>query len=219
LGLLPLEGSFVNAVPWIILGFFSGSLPFSLWLGRLLLHTDIRQYGDGNPGATNALRAGGLGVGMAAYFLDIFKGALPVALAYQVFGVRGPGMFLAALAPPLGHAFSPFLGWKGGKALAVILGTWIGLTLYEMPAVILIQLVFWTLLLTVDGWSVLLTTLGSAAYLLFFKPDPLLLAILAGHAALVIWKHRLDLRRRPGLKPRARRWLQKIGLASNQDRT
>jgi glycerol-3-phosphate acyltransferase PlsY len=195
----------MQALSWILLGFFCGSLPFSLWLGKLFLHADIRKYGDGNPGATNALRAGGWTIGLAAYFLDFFKGALPVALAYQVFDLRSLGMFLAALAPPLGHAFSPFLGWKGGKALAVTLGTWIGLTLYEVPVVILVQLVFWFLVLTVDGWSVMATILGTAAYLFAFKPDPLLLSILAGDAVLVIWKHRRELRQPPGLKPWVRR--------------
>lgn len=92
---------------WFCFAFFCGSLPFSVWLGRLFAHQDIRKFGDGNPGATNVLRAGGKVVGLLAYILDVSKGALPVGLAYQNFHLDGYWMCLIALAPSFGHAFSP----------------------------------------------------------------------------------------------------------------
>jgi glycerol-3-phosphate acyltransferase PlsY len=186
---------------WLCLAFFCGSLPFSVWVGRLLAHQDIRKFGDGNPGATNALRAGGWAVGLLAYFLDIFKGALPIGLAYQVFHQNSFGMVLVALAPSFGHAFSPFLGGRGGKALAVSLGVWIGLTTFELPLVCLTLIILGYIFLTVEGWAVLITLLGTGLYLLLFHPDPLLFAVLVGQGLLLVWKHRFDLKKPLSLRP------------------
>ena len=66
-----------------------GSLPFSLWVGRWLAGRDVREAGEHNPGATNALRVGGWRVGLVALMLDISKGALPVGLAQYVFAHSG----------------------------------------------------------------------------------------------------------------------------------
>ena len=108
----------MTALAWTLIGFLLGSLPFSVWLGKIVLRTDIRRYGDGNPGGTNVIRAGNCGLGMLAIFLDMLKGAVPVALAYYVFKVDGWPLVPVILAPILGHAFSPFLRFRGGKALA-----------------------------------------------------------------------------------------------------
>ena len=102
---------------WILTGFLSGSIPFSLILGNFLAKTDIRSMGDGNPGGTNALKAGGVKTGVPAILLDIVKGFVPVYLA-QKNGVAGWNLVPVCLAPILGHAFSPFLRFHGGKALA-----------------------------------------------------------------------------------------------------
>jgi glycerol-3-phosphate acyltransferase PlsY len=192
---------------WAALGFACGMLPFSVWLGKLTRGQDVRAMGDHNPGAVNALRLGGWRLGLAVLLLDVSKGALPVGLAYQVYGLRGPGMFVIALAPVVGHAFSPLLRGRGGKALAVTLGVWIGLILAWAPLVILSQLTFWYLLLTVDGWAVMLTGLGLLLYLQLSRGDPLLAAILLAQLALLAWKHRADLRRCPGLRSS---WLKRF---------
>lgn len=180
---------------WALIGFGLGALPFSVWLSRASTGQDVRQVGDHNPGATNALRLGGWRLGLAVLMLDVTKGALPLGLAYQVFGLRGAGMFLVALAPILGHAFSPFLGGKGGKALAVSLGVWIGLILWEAPLVILPQLTFWYLVQSNSGWAVMLTTAGLGVYLLLAHPQALFLALLLALFGLMAWKHRDDLRK------------------------
>ena len=100
---------------WIGLAFLLGSLPFSVWLGKLATGKDVRQVGDGNPGATNVFRAGGKLVGLLALILDIAKGAFPVGMAYYVLGFNDAAMFLVATAPVLGHVFSPFLAFRGGR--------------------------------------------------------------------------------------------------------
>jgi glycerol-3-phosphate acyltransferase PlsY len=72
-----------------LIGFPLGSPPISVWLGRLVLRTDIRSYGDGNPGGTDVIRAGSQGLGLLVIILDMFKGTIPVALAYCVSRVDG----------------------------------------------------------------------------------------------------------------------------------
>lgn len=186
---------------WLVLAFVSGSLPFSVWVGHLALHTDIRGYGDNNPGATNVLRAGGWAWGTLALLLDYLKGAVPVALAHFGAGLDGWPLVVVALAPVLGHAYSPFLGFRGGKAVAVTFGVWTGLTLGEMPILLGIMLGVWVAVVIVSGWAVMLAMAGLLIHLLLVHPDPVLLTVCIGNTLLLAWKHRTDLAQPPGLRP------------------
>ena len=161
----------------------------------------MRRSGDGNPGATNAYRAGGAATGLLVLVLDVSKGAAPVGLAYFSLGYRGPTMGLIATAAVLGHVFSPFLGFRGGKGLAVALGVWIGLTLWRISLPALLLVLFWTALLDAVGWAVMLTLAGMLILLVAWMPDPLLLAVLAGQVIILAWSHRTDLRQRPHVRP------------------
>ena len=183
----------MNTAIWIILSFLLGSLPLSVWVSQLA-GKDPRSIGDKNPGATNALKAGGKWIGLAAFLLDVSKAAAPVGLAYQIVGIRGWAMTAIALAPMLGHAFSPFLGFKGGKAVAAALGVWIGLTLWDVPLVAITSIVIWFLLLRNSGWAVLLTLIVMGVYLFFARPEPLLFWVLGFQSILLIWKHRAELK-------------------------
>lgn len=182
-----------------LLAFLMGSLPLSVWVGKLMTHTDIRAVGDGNPGATNALRAGGWRVGLAALLLDISKAAFPVGLAYVIWQMRGLPMFLIAIAPTLGHIFSPLLGGRGGKGLATMLGVWIGLSVWHIPLVILPTLLMWFFFVRLrpDGWAVLATAITTLAYLLFIRADALWLAVMLVQITLILFTHRVDLARKP----------------------
>jgi glycerol-3-phosphate acyltransferase PlsY len=196
----------MEIILWTIFSFLCGSIPFAVILTRVFARKDIRDVGDGNPGATNVVRAAGLAPGILAFLLEFSKGAVPVGLAYQTFGIRGAGVFFIAMAAVLGHAFSPFLKGRGGKALAVTLGTWIGLTLWVVPLVILILLVGLSALLKEEGWVVLLTALGTMIFLVAFMPDPLFIAILSAQTTLIIWKHWDDLKKPPAFRP----WLKRL---------
>lgn len=188
-------------IAWAVLAFLIGSLPFSVWLPRWLSRADARDYGDGNPGATNAFRAGGAGVGLAALLLDVSKAAAPVGLAYINFGWRGLPMLLIATAPVLGHAFSPFLRFRGGKALAVAFGVWIGLTIWKLSIPALLLVLVWRKVIDVDGWAVMLALASLLVIILAWLPEPLFVGVLAGQAVILGWKHREDLRLRPHLRP------------------
>ena len=118
---------------WTFIGFLSGSVPWSLICVRTLSGRDVRKVGDGNPGATNAWISSGWMVGSISMLLDVFKAAIPVWIFTNQFaGTSYPEYFLlvtvVALSPIIGHAYSPLLRFRGGKALAPSWGSWIALT-------------------------------------------------------------------------------------------
>jgi glycerol-3-phosphate acyltransferase PlsY len=180
----------MTSLLWILPAFFCGSLPLSYWLGKVFLKVDIREYGDGNPGATNVWRAGGKWWGLLAIFLDGLKGLVPVALANDVAGLTGWALLAVSLAPLIGHAYTPFLKFQGGKALATTFGVWTGLTRYQAPVVLGLSLAFWLWLLRKDGWAVLAGMLSLLAFLLMFQRDLVLLAVWAGNFVILMWKYR-----------------------------
>ena len=193
-----------------LFAFLCGSLPISVWLGKLLLHRDVRRVGDGNPGAANVFRAGGKLVGLLALLLDVSKAAAPVGWAYFNLGYRGVSMFCIALAPMLGHVFSPFLGFKGGKAIATALGVWIGLTFWKasLPGVLCVSLGI--AFFDAPGWAVMTALAGILMALLLWLPDPLLFAVWAGEVFILAWTHRDDLRRPPQLRRWAKRFFHPV---------
>ncbi|MUG88106.1 glycerol-3-phosphate acyltransferase [Paenibacillus timonensis] len=115
--------------------FLCGALMFSYWLGKAA-RKDLKHVGDGNPGAFNLWRAAGYRWGLAGILLDFLKGYVPLAFLVES-GMLGLdyGMTIVAAAPILGHAFSPFLKFKGGKAIAVTFGVWSALTRFEAALV------------------------------------------------------------------------------------
>lgn len=117
-------------IVWTAAAWLSGSMMFSYWLG-LLLSRNIREIGDGNPGGANLWKAAGYRWGLVGIALDFLKGYLPVWGLLHFGGVYGAGLVPVAVAPIAGHAFSPFLGFKGGKGIAVTFGVWSALTGFE----------------------------------------------------------------------------------------
>ncbi len=178
-----------TSIFWFVLAFLSGSLPFSVWVGRLA-GKNIRQYGDGNPGATNAWKAGGAFWGAAAVILDFGKGAIPILLANYVVGLTGYSLATVALAPILGHAYSPFLRFRGGKALAVTFGIWTGLTLWLVPTVLGISFAIWILILKNDGRAVLAGMFTILVLFLTISVDNAWYLVWFGNTLVLAWKYR-----------------------------
>lgn len=189
-----------NTLIWTVVGFASGSLMLAYWFGRAVTKIDARALGDGNPGAANVMAAGGVGVGLIAMFLDAFKGLIPVSIAKYVVDLDGLPLVVVALSPIFGHAYSPFLRGRGGKAVAVSFGVWTALTIWEAPSFGGLLLGLWFAVVARSGWAVLLTLLCLIAYYLVTRPDPVIVAVLAVNAALLAWKYRADLRRAPGFR-------------------
>jgi glycerol-3-phosphate acyltransferase PlsY len=103
---------------------------FSYWLG-VAAHVDVREVGDGNPGAFNLWHAAGWKLGLLGIILDFAKGYLPLFFLIRGGYAAGWSLVPVAVAPVLGHAFSPFVGFKGGKGIAVSFGVWSAVTAFE----------------------------------------------------------------------------------------
>ncbi len=190
----------------IFIAFLSGSLPFSVWLGKFLVGVNVRQYGDGNPGAANLFRSGSKAIGVLALCLDVSKAAAPVGLSYYNLGIRGIAMYLIAIAPIIGHVFSPFLKFHGGKALAASLGVWIGLTLWKASLVGVIGTMIGITLMTSAGWAVMLGLAMILISIIIWMPNPLLLMVWLSETIILAYTHRYDLLQKPTLRP----WLARI---------
>jgi len=153
------------ATAMAVCAFGLGACPFSVWLGLRFLGKDIRNYGDGNPGAVNVFRAGGRKLGCLAVILDVAKGIPFVFLAHSFFGLSEVAIIVVALSAILGHAFSPLLGWKGGKSVAVTFGVLIALPQHEILIAFVIFILLGFLFIEIDAWTVMLGPVGSLAYL------------------------------------------------------
>jgi glycerol-3-phosphate acyltransferase PlsY len=181
-----------TALFWTSFGFIVGSIPFSLLVGRVFLGTDIRRYADGNPGGTNAWRAGGWRVGLIAILLDILKGWAPVFLARR-YGLSDWSLTPVALAPAFGHAFSPFLKFHGGKALAATGGAWLGLIGWKAFPIYGCLALPVLALQNQDAVAAVAGVFGLFGYALFVAGLPYLLAISTLNLLLIIWTHRKEL--------------------------
>lgn len=118
---------------WVAIGLVSGSVPWALLVGKLLARKDIRKVGDGNPGVVNVWKASGSALGVLALVLEIGKSFLPVYFSTRYLSMSSEfpaqaSLALVAVAPIVGHGWSPFLRFKGGKALATTWGSWIAIT-------------------------------------------------------------------------------------------
>lgn len=167
-----------------LIAFFSGSIPFGLMIGRAR-GVDIREHGSGNIGATNVLRVLGKNYGVPCLVLDALKGFVPVVLALNLVQIHGKAVtlyhvqaldsfamilpatsqfegqlvhVLAALAAVLGHSYTPFARFKGGKGVATSAGVLLGL----MPAAVVLLIVIWALVFLVSRYVSLASIVAAA---------------------------------------------------------
>ena len=190
--------------------FLLGACPFSVVLGRLFLKKDIRDYGDGNPGAVNVFRAGGQKLGYLAVSLDVAKGIPFVLLAHTTFGLSGLAIVPVAVCAILGHAFSPFLQWQGGKAIAVTFGVLLALPQHEALLAFIALVIIGALMVDNDSWGMMLGATGTLAFLAITETSSWELLIMLGVLIIFTTKHFQDLRTLPGFRGRLVRWLQSV---------
>ena len=176
------------------LAFLLGSLPFGFWLGRFK-GVDVRTRGSGNIGATNVGRILGKGWGCLVFVLDFTKGWVAVWLARNIGDPADLWVVSAGLAAVLGHVFTPWVGFRGGKGVATSAGVLLALT----PMVGLLVAAVW-------GGTFLVSRIVSVASLLAATVFPLLvhqldpgrpaLQWLAWVLALIVWiRHRDNVKR------------------------
>jgi len=188
----------------MIIGYLLGSIPFGLILAKRMAHVDVRQYGSGNIGATNVSRTAGVKIGLLSGALDFAKGTAAVFISRLIVGhgyiVAGPfsfgplfGAVLAGLAAVVGHSWSVFLKFHGGKSVAVFFG--------GLVALLWVVALFGGEVLALGATSTLFMSLGSLAgvvgtYAILIpltisnrlSPDYLLYAFVG--TAIIIYSHR-----------------------------
>jgi acyl phosphate:glycerol-3-phosphate acyltransferase len=124
----------------IIIAYLIGSIPTSVWIGRFFYNVDVRTRGSGNAGATNTIRVLGYKAGIPVLVFDIFKGWLAVYIGYffwkdtQQFPDFIELKIMLAVAAVIGHVFPIYIGFKGGKGIATLLG--VGIAIYPLGACI-----------------------------------------------------------------------------------
>lgn len=145
-------------MPWIwnafilLLAYMVGSVPNSLWIGRLFFNIDVRDHGSKNAGSTNTIRLLGYKAGIPVLLLDILKGWLAVKLIYLTnYYIPATGDYinfqlLLGLAAIMGHIFPVFAGFRGGKGVATLIG--VILAIDPLSTLICIGVFMITLLVT-----------------------------------------------------------------------
>lgn len=184
-------------IPWLLLlaSYLLGATPTSYLIARSVRGIDLREHGSGNLGATNAFRVLGWKAATPIFLFDIFKGWLPAALFPLWDGVEGWAWPLAyGAAAVIGHVFSIYVGFRGGKGVATGAGVFLALA----PTAVLAGLAVWLLLVFTTGYvslaSITAAVVLPVAVLIVQGANPIFYLALA-LAAFVIYAHRSNVRR------------------------
>ena len=180
----------------LILAYLIGAIPPGVILGRVLRGTDIRDFGSGSTGTTNALRVYGRKISAMVLVADILKGALPVIFAHAL--DRGPWLVGAtAVLTVVGHCWSPFIEFDGGKGVAtgagalIALQPWVAFAIFLMIAiVILTHYVSLGSIITAVSIGIAL----SIAALSDRVADPIAIAAVL-IATIIVWRHKSNIHR------------------------
>ena len=179
-----------------------GSLPFSLWIGRIFFNTDVREHGSGNAGATNTWRTLGWKAGSPVLLLDIAKGYGATYLPYLFTGLASdPEMLIrmrifCGLLAALGHIYPVFAGFRGGKAVATLLGVILGLMPLAAAGSLGVFIITMLVFRYVSLASVLAAILLPFFVYVFVQQADLALVLLSGlTGGMVLLTHRKNMGR------------------------
>lgn len=186
----------------VLAAYLLGSIPTSVWVGKLFYKIDVRDHGSGNAGATNTIRVLGWKAGIPVFAFDVFKGWLAVSLAGFFLKYQVPQENLVffnislAAAVVLGHVFPAFAGFRGGKGVATLLG--VGIALY--PITVWIVLLIFMLVLLISGYVSLGSIVAAVLfpfvdYFLFHQPVIWLTILSVIVAVFLPVTHRKNIRR------------------------
>ncbi len=194
----------LHSFVFVLVSYLFGALPIGLLVGRMVKGIDVRDYGSGNIGASNVWRTMGPFWGIAVFLFDFCKGFFPAHLAGRVPEAGHWLPVVVGLAAILGHNFSPFLRFKGGKGVATSLGVVYGLS----PLAAAVGFAVWGLCLLVTRYisvsSVIAAVVTSLVLIGLNRDLPhVLFALLV--ALFVVVKHRSNMGRlKAGTEPKVR---------------
>lgn len=178
------------AVPF---AFLVGSVPTGVLVSRALGAGDVRRHGSGNIGAANVARTAGFRAGVLVAIIDVLKGVVPV-LVVRSLGLDDAVLAAIAVAAVLGHDYSVFLNFRGGKGVATTLGAALALA----PLAAVVTMLVWLLVLFAFRYSSLasLVALVVLPISLVLTHQPREFVVAAALLALVgLWTHRENITR------------------------
>lgn len=179
----------------LLASYLVGAIPTSYIVGRLARGIDLREHGSRNLGATNVYRTLGPAFAIPVGLFDMAKGAVPVLLIAPLASSSRYFALGCGIVAVLGHVYSVFVRFRGGKGVATAAGVMLGL----VPLAIVGTLLVWAVLVRLTGY-VSLGSIVSAALLpplawLLHPEDRDLVWVQALVAAAIIWLHRANIRR------------------------
>ena len=176
------------------IAFLIGSIPTAYWYARYFHKLDIRQHGSGNIGATNSLRVLGKKAGAIVLIIDLLKGLIPVLIAKNL-GFTTDSTLTVGLFAIMGHLFSPFVGFKGGKGIATAFGVIIGFS----PLAALLCVAVFGLVFYFTRYVSLGSILGVFVFLIVtlvqFQDNLTVQLLAAGLTVLLVFSHRENIKR------------------------
>ena len=178
----------INLIIVTAYSYFLGSIPFGFILTKIFLKQDIRETGSGNIGATNVLRTGNKFLAILTLVLDFLKGYMTIIITLKYFNDL---ILLSALICLLGHIFSIWLKFKGGKGVATYLGILLALSVNYF----LIFIIVWVsilLILRYSSLSSILATFGIFIYEYFFLENNILLFLFIS-SIIILYAHRSNI--------------------------
>jgi acyl phosphate:glycerol-3-phosphate acyltransferase len=175
-------------------------------VGRIFLHKDIRDYGDGAPGATNVARAGNKTLFVISALMDGFKGTIPVWLAQYISGISGWELAAVSIAPVIAHAFTPILKFKGGMGVAPTFGVWLGLLGWLGPVVIGLCIGIIFIFLQNRVWASISGIIGLLIFLIVLQFPMYLSFICLIHMTIQTGKRISYFKHSPELQP----WIERL---------
>lgn len=180
------------AIVAVLASYLLGSIPAAAWVARAR-GIDIRKIGSGNSGATNVLRSLGKGPALVVAAFDILKGVLAVLLG-RALGLDAPWAALCGVAAVLGHNFSPFLGFRGGKGVATSFG--VLAMIHPVAGAVAFVLAIFCMWLTrfVSAGSIMGAATAMAVILVVGAPL-WMIAMTYVLALLLVWQHRENVRK------------------------
>ena len=176
---------------WILISFFSASIPWSLLISFIFTKKDIRTIGDKNPGGTNAIKLSGIKIGLLAISFDILKSFFPIYFAI-IFGYEGFQLLILCFASISGSIFSPFLKFNGGKSLAVSCGIWMAISSGLIGPLICLIMAFAHLIQKTHLWTILSGWIGILIWVLIFSFSLEYILIFIINFVLVMYKHKKE---------------------------
>jgi len=202
----------VGGLLLIVAAYLAGAGPRGVVLWRTLKGIDIRQVGSGGTGATNSLRALGGKIAISVLVLDFLKGLIPVLVA-RALDMPNWVVALVAIAPVVGHCWSPFINFRGGKGMATGGGIAIGLSPWFLLLVVPMVLIVWrTRFVSLGSMiSTLLAVVLALGMSLFGDFPGWWTIALAVVAVIIVFQHRANIARlRAGTE---NRFGQKLNLS------